>query len=287
MAATVVDSRVSAGKKLKNSLKKKKKMQRVARAVAPELEEEGKDATDSGDSVRSCGSENDHFPSDDEAVEADNEDEVEPCGGENGDAAEARAGPNAGWADAMAKILNKKTPRSKPTILVKNRELEKEKERLKQERLEKRKQLDKKREWEMMCRVKPDVVKDKETERNLQRIATRGVVQLFNAVQKHQKNVDEKVKEAGSSIRKRAKLISTVSKKDFISVLRGMDASTSEKSLTGKNPKAKQTEGRSEEGPGWTILRDDFMMGASMKDWDKESDGADGSGPGSASDSDT
>lgn len=68
----------------------------------------------------------------------------------------------------------------------------------------------------------------------------RGVVQLFNAVQKHQKNVDEKVKEAGSSIRKRAKLISTVSKKDFISVLRGMDASTSEKSSTGKNLKAKQ-----------------------------------------------
>ena len=46
----------------------------------------------------------------------------------------------------------------------------------------------------MMCRVKPDVVKDKETERNLQRIATRGVVQLFNAAQKHQNNVDEKVK---------------------------------------------------------------------------------------------
>lgn len=66
------------------------------------------------------------------------------------------------------------------------------------------------------------------------------MVQLFNAVQKHQKNVDEKVKEAGSSIRKRAKLISTVSKKDFISVLRGMDASTSEKSSTGKNLKAKQ-----------------------------------------------
>lgn len=34
-------------------------------------------------------------------------------------------------------------------------------------------QLDKKREWEMMCRVKPDVVKDREKERNLQRIATR------------------------------------------------------------------------------------------------------------------
>lgn len=34
-------------------------------------------------------------------------------------------------------------------------------------------QIDKKREWEMLCRVKPDVIKDKEAERNLQRIATR------------------------------------------------------------------------------------------------------------------
>ena len=67
-----------------------------------------------------------------------------------------------------------------------------------------------------------------------------GVVQLFNAVQKHQKNVDEKVKEAGGSIRKRAKLISSVSKKDFISVLRGMDGSASEKNSAGKNSKAKQ-----------------------------------------------
>lgn len=44
---------------------------------------------------------------------------------------------------------------------------------------------------------------------------------------------------------------------------------------------------KSEEGPGWAILRDDFMMGASMKDWDKEGDGPDDSRPESASDSDT
>lgn len=68
---------------------------------------------------------------------------------------------------------------------------------------------------------------------------SRGVVQLFNAVQKHQRNVGEKVKEAGGSVRKRAKLMSTVSKKDFISVLRGMDG-TSESSPAGKNPKARQ-----------------------------------------------
>ncbi|XP_040841617.1 RRP15-like protein isoform X2 [Ochotona curzoniae] len=281
MAASVEDSRVSAGKKLKKSLKKKKKVKMIAKVLPSELEEEVKGASDSGGS---CGSEKDHF-SDDEAMDADNEDDAEPCDKEN-ENTESGVGTNMGWADAMAKILNKQIPKSKPTILVKNKKLEKEKEKLKQERLERRKQLDKKREWEMLCRVKPDVVKDKETERNLQRIATRGVVQLFNAVQKHQKNVDEKVKEAGGSIRKRAKLISTVSKKDFISVLRGMDGRANEKSSAGKNSKANQPEAKPEETPGWTILRDDFMMGASMKDWDKESDGPDDSRPGSASDCD-
>ncbi|KAB0377211.1 hypothetical protein FD755_011655 [Muntiacus reevesi] len=237
MAAAVGNSRVSAGKKLKNSLRKKKRMKMV---VASDLGDKDKDTSDNEGSLGSCGLEKDHFSSGDDAVEADNEDEAEPREDDSDSAAEASVGTNAGWADAMARILNKKIPESKPTILVRNRELEKEKEKLKQERLEKRKQLDKKREWEMMCRVKPDVVKDKEAERNLQRIATRGVVQLFNAVQKHQKNVDEKVKEAGGSIRKRAKLISSVTKKDFISVLRGMDGNASEKTSAGKNSKAKQ-----------------------------------------------
>lgn len=48
----------------------------------------------------------------------------------------------------------------------------------------------------------------------------RGVVQLFNAVRTHQKTVDNSVKESGSSERKKAKLLSSVSKKDFIDVLR-------------------------------------------------------------------
>ncbi|XP_012369181.1 RRP15-like protein [Octodon degus] len=280
MAAAVQDSRVAAGKKLKKSLKKKKKkkMKIVAKAVASELDDEVREASDSGGSGGSRGL------SDDEAVEADNEEDAEPWDKEKENAADSGAGTNAGWADAMAKILSKKTPKSKPTILIKNKELEKEKERLKQERLEKRKQLDKKREWEMACRAKPDVVQDRDAEKNLQRIATRGVVQLFNAVQKHQKNVDEKVREAGGSVRKRAKLVSSVSKRDFISVLRGMDATTNEKSSLEKKAKAKQTAVKSAEGPGWSILRDDFMLGASMKDWDKESDGPEGSSTGPASD---
>ncbi|XP_036091339.1 RRP15-like protein isoform X2 [Rousettus aegyptiacus] len=233
MAAAVPDSRVSAGKKPKTSLKKKKKIKMVARAVASELKDEDKDAGDIGGSAGIRRPEEDPLSSDDEAAEADSEGEAEPRDRGHGGAAGARVGASEGWADAMARILHRKTPGSKPPILVKNKELEKEKAKRKQERLERRQQLDKKREWDMMCRVKPDVVQDKEAERNLQRIATRGVVQLFNAVQKHQKNVDEKVKEAGSSIRKRAKLMSAVSKKDFISVLRGMDGGADQKGSAG------------------------------------------------------
>ena len=113
----------------------------VVASVASELEDKDKDASDNEGSLGSCGLEKDHFSSGDEAVEADNEDEAEPREDDNDSAAEATAGANAGWADAMARILSKKIPESKPTILVRNKELEKEKEKLKQERLEKRKQV--------------------------------------------------------------------------------------------------------------------------------------------------
>uniref|UniRef100_A0A3Q1H0T9 RRP15-like protein n=1 Tax=Anabas testudineus TaxID=64144 RepID=A0A3Q1H0T9_ANATE len=159
---------------------------------------------------------------------------------------------NTGWAEAMAKILGKKIPESKSNILVRNTEMDKMKKREQHIQLERKKQVDKRHAWEMMCREKPDIVKDREPERALQRIATRGVVQLFNAVRKHQKTMEHKVQEVGASERKKAKILSSVSKKDFIDVLR-------------------RTEGGAEK-PVWSVLRDDFMMGATMKDWDKDSD---------------
>lgn len=174
---------------------------------------------------------------------------------------------NTGWAEAMAKILGKKTPENKSSILVKNKELEKIKEKERQEQLERQKQVNKKRAWEMMCREKPDIVNDRETEKALQRIATRGVVQLFNAVRKHQKTIDAKVKEVGGSERKKAKFLSGVSKKDFIDVLRRTEGGRGVCGNTEKDATA-----AAEEKPAWSVLRDDFMMGATMKDWDKDSD---------------
>uniref|UniRef100_A0AAZ1XZU0 RRP15-like protein n=1 Tax=Oreochromis aureus TaxID=47969 RepID=A0AAZ1XZU0_OREAU len=176
---------------------------------------------------------------------------------------------NTGWAEAMAKILGKKTTSG---ILEKNKELEKIKAAERQEQLERKKQADEKKAWEQMCREKPDIVKDRETEKALQRIATRGVVQLFNAVRKHQKTVEEKVKDAGGSDRKKAKILGSVSKKDFIDVLRREEGGVRATGKTEKDAVSSQMFVAAVEKPAWTVLRDDFMMGATMKDWDKSSD---------------
>uniref|UniRef100_A0A1I7U1K3 RRP15-like protein n=2 Tax=Caenorhabditis tropicalis TaxID=1561998 RepID=A0A1I7U1K3_9PELO len=46
-----------------------------------------------------------------------------------------------------------------------------------------------------LAMVKPDITTDREKERNLRRIATKGVVQLFNAVSDRQKTMSDAVKE--------------------------------------------------------------------------------------------
>ncbi len=48
----------------------------------------------------------------------------------------------------------------------------------------------------------------------------RGVIQLFNAVKKQQKMVEEKLKEAGTSVRRRDTALQTMTKGKFLDVLR-------------------------------------------------------------------
>ncbi|KAK9513163.1 hypothetical protein VZT92_026723 [Zoarces viviparus] len=228
---------------------------------------EGGSNDEESDDGASNGEEDEEGAGEGGSEEEEEEEDGAGEGGEEGDGSNA----NAGWAEAMAKILGKKTPESRSSILVKNKELDKMKERERREQLERRKQVDKKRAWEMMCREKADVVKDRDTERALQRVATRGVVQLFNAVRKHQKTIDVKVKEVGGSERKKAKFLSSVSKKDFIDVLRRTEGGSAASSRT-EDTAAVAAAAAAEERSSWRVLSDDFMMGATMKDWDKDSD---------------
>ncbi|KAL3252126.1 hypothetical protein MRX96_054937 [Rhipicephalus microplus] len=188
--------------------------------------------------------------SDDESDQCSEEQQPDPASGSDESAAEG----NEAWADVLSKLLRTKEPRTKTPILFKAKKdgqqkrqkpttvleivgeegevKEQETQKLPDEpeflsRREIRERKEKRRQWEEMSRIKP--VHD-DCEKRLRSIATRGVVQLFNAVKAHQKEVDEKLRAAGQ-IRRKHHLTSSSHGECF---------------------------------------RDDFMLGAEMKDWDKE-----------------
>ncbi|KAF4531638.1 hypothetical protein B566_EDAN006569 [Ephemera danica] len=219
---------------------------------------------------------------------------------EEGDA-KVTAG-NAGWADAISKVLRTTKPKKKRTLVLsrakkltdlarqaaaaaKNEPMfeidgEKQEEGEEKPAVETKPDVkggDMKRKkiaWQKMCRVNPNIL-EKDRERALTRIATRGVVQLFNSVSQQQKSIESGLKAAGASIRKQEKVLHSVDKTTFLDVLMGPTRSTVvghnvEAPKTKPDPDAKEAEGDSNSHL-WKVLRDDFLVGGKLKDWDRNS----------------
>jgi len=200
---------------------------------------------------------------------------------------------NSGWADAMAKVLNMGKNSDKPVSVLSKAK----KDNAVVKKVEPSQKLDgdssssdgetteevphvpvsvrraKKREIDSVCRVKPDITGDRSREKVLVKIATRGVVQLFNAVREQQKNVKEKLKQAGNS-RARENILKNINKDEFLNVLDGKKRTSNTAPLK-KRPKLElksEDEDEVPDDPSWSALKKDFMLGAKMKDWDKLSD---------------
>lgn len=208
------------------------------------------------------------------------EDSIDEAGsavGENDREVEVdHSGCNAGWADAMARVLKSKKPKKSRSIILsrakklnENVKTVNEKERsfeagdISQEVSSLNEQHPRRKQREMLskCRVKPSI-EDRDRERKLNRIATRGMVQLFNAVRKQQQNMDSQVKE-----RKTDKVMKPLDKRAFLDILMGHSHSESVGSSVKLEPEIKEEE---EEHATWPVLHDDFMIGtARLKDWDK------------------
>lgn len=192
---------------------------------------------------------------------------------------------NPGWADAMAKILKTNKPKNKKTIvLAKAKKLQQvtKKEKLEVEsgtdvkeekdgtiKFEKNTLKDskklKKKLWENKGCVQPNIL-DKNREKALAKIATKGVVQLFNAVRQHQKKLDEQFRAVKHSEVKKDKIIKSVDKKAFLDVLMGKGNSANFEA----DVKDEEDETKEEcVNQTWKVLQDDFMTGVKLKDWDK------------------
>ncbi|XP_060552260.1 RRP15-like protein [Ruditapes philippinarum] len=172
--------------------------------------------------------------SSDEEKDTSTDDEQE----EQVETVESQSSGKTGLADVLAKILHKNVPSHKQVILskgktdkeIRKRKLEREEEeadnksaKLKTESKETQLQLAKEERaklWENMCRSKPDPLQ-RDKERQLQKIATRGVVQLFNAVRKQQKIVEDEIQQVGMSERKKDKIMEGMTKDKFLTLLKG------------------------------------------------------------------
>ena len=123
-------------------------------------------------------------------------------------------------------------------------------------------------------------------ERKLRLVATRGVVQLFNAISKHQNEQakqkmreerDEPQNELQEDISKEAverskrKATAKVSQQRFMDILKGSATKPASSSTTTKKPlvpvKKENASGKKQSGPGWDALSDDYMHKARIKDW--------------------
>jgi hypothetical protein len=124
----------------------------------------------------------------------------------------------------------------------------------------------KKKELDSVCRVRPDITQ-RAREKALVRVATRGVVQLFNAVREQQKSLRARLKEAGSS-RKREKVLKSLDKNGFLDLLEGKVPSSEPAPKKPKlEVKKEEVEEDDEEGRAtWNALRySDLLLTFSNK----------------------
>ncbi|KAL2744463.1 RRP15-like protein [Vespula maculifrons] len=197
---------------------------------------------------------------------------------------------NPGWADALQKILKTNKPKRKKAIVLskakkysdivrkqENLSLETDAVTEEEEKLEstegkenllstKRKQRQKDN---LGIRVKPSII-DREREKLLQKIATKGVVQLFNAVRQQQTETNQKLLNAGPLERKREQVLKNIDKRAFLDVLMGESQSISVDKSIECQEEEKRDDKENKEDKIWSVLRDDFVMGAKLKDWDKK-----------------
>jgi len=165
-------------------------------------------------------------------------------------------GRNIALASVMSRILHTET-NEKP-ILAKAKEIE---QKIEDEKLDykARKALTAERKkLEEKDRVIPDYTTF-EYEKKLRKLATRGVVKLFNAI----KTAQEKSNEVHTLVTNKKPKVE-VAKKSFMDMLQETNKQkSSTKELSNKeNSESKE--------PTWNVFSDNYGMNASIKDWDKE-----------------
>lgn len=110
----------------------------------------------------------------------------------------------------------------------------------------------------LSLRVKPSAM-DRERERTFKRIATKGLVQLFNAVRSQQRDLVDKLEEAGPLDHRRDAVLNNINKRQFLDVLMGGKRAKSENVDNPVKDEDTKREDDETDAPGresqWSVLR--------------------------------
>lgn len=267
--------------------------------------EHGADESD----VENSDNGDEEIVSENESDEADNEfDDNESEGDEVDDEG------NAGWADALAKVLQQEKPKNKKyLVLSKAKKLADKKEKIDDEKkvtfeIAGRDGVFDDDDDDKVVDIKSEInagdakpttdelelaliarkeknnkllqlrVKpdsmDRERERGFKRISTKGVVQLFNAVRAQQRDLVERLEKAGPLDHKRDEVLNNINKRKFLDMLMGGNRARSE-NVDNPVKDEKNPEENSSRPSQWSVLRDDFMTNKKLKHWDNDDDSDD------------
>lgn len=249
-------------------------------------------------------------------------DQADSENSDGNDAEDADAEGNSGWANAFANILKQSKPKDKsylvlskvkkladkkvaaetaapvvPFEIEKGGEVKEEStddEKPTNDELEQLALISNRKERNnklLALRVKPSAL-DQDRERTFRRVATKGVVQLFNAVRSQQLDLVDKLEKAGPLDHRRDEVLNNINKRQFLDVLMGGKRAKSENVDNAvKDEDVKEEDGGEANGrpSQWSVLRDDFMTNQKLTShWDNDDDDDDadndGAGAGSGSD---
>ncbi|XP_016976061.1 RRP15-like protein [Drosophila rhopaloa] len=131
----------------------------------------------------------------------------------------------------------------------------------------------------LQLRVKPSF-RDLERERTLRKVATRGVVQFFNAVRIQQKDLEQQLEDAGPLDSRQDAVLNNINKRKFLDVLMSGKRAKSTAIDNAVKKEEQETDDDDDEDEGssgkkkseWSVLREDFMTNKKIKHWDEEDD---------------
>ncbi|UJR32350.1 hypothetical protein I4U23_019813 [Adineta vaga] len=121
------------------------------------------------------------------------------------------------------------------------------------------------RDWDAMNYEPFDITRSRDFERALQRVATRGIVQLFNTVRKQQQQ-----QKHHSSSSKKDKKETNINKGEFLDMLKTIDSDEVSCKIMKNNSSMFESTTKPTTPVRWNVLQDDLM--ASVQDNDDDDD---------------